>query len=183
VVAVKARIPDIGDSFDPVTAGRAAIPRAGDSLNRGESEVGPIVSKRALNIMAGVVWYAGGVALLRKGTSLVLDAHELRPDESCAALAVSIGLVLGAVKAKFIFSGSCRRNLTRIAGLAEPRALQFFRPGFFVALAAMILSGVLLSRLAQVHYSLLCAVAALDLTIAVALLGSSYVFWKRRAFS
>jgi hypothetical protein len=80
--------------------------------------------------MAGVVWYAGGVALLRKETKLVLDAHELRPDESCAALAVSIGLVLGAVKARFIFSGSCRRNLT----------------------------------------------------IAVALLGSSYVFWKRRAF-
>jgi len=140
------------------------------------------VSKRTLNILAGVVWYAGGVALLRKAVSLLLEAHALRPDQEGPAVVVAVGLLLGAAKARFLFSRSCRRNLARIAELVDPKVWQFFKPGFFVALAVMILSGALLSRLAQVNYPLLCAVAALDLTIAVALLSSSYVFWQRRAF-
>jgi hypothetical protein len=53
----------------------------------------------------------------------------------------------------------------------------------FFFLALMISAGATLSRVAQDNYLLLCAVAALDLTIAVALLGSSYVFWQQKAFA
>jgi len=43
----------------------------------------------------------------------------------------------------------------------------------------MIITGATLSNLAHGNYPLLIAIAALDLAIAVALLGSSYVFWER----
>jgi hypothetical protein len=52
-----------------------------------------------------------------------------------------------------------------------------------LALAVMIATGATLSRLDHSNYPFLIAVATLDLSLAVALLGSSYVFWKRRAFS
>ena len=84
---------------------------------------------------------------------------------------------------RFIFSKSCRKNLDRIAALEQPKVWQFFRPGFFLALAVMIAAGASLSRLAQGSYPFLIAVATLDLALAVALLGSSIVFWQRKAFS
>ena len=106
----------------------------------------------------------------------------LRPTHNWPALVILFGLLLGGLKARFLFNRSCRKNLARIAKLAEPKFWQFFKPSFFFFLALMILTGVLSSRLAQGNYLLLCAVAALDLTIAVALLGSSYIFWQQKAF-
>jgi hypothetical protein len=50
-------------------------------------------------------------------------------------------------------------------------------------LALMILTGATMSRLAQGHYRSLIAVGALDLSLAMALLGSSIVFWQQRAFA
>jgi hypothetical protein len=97
--------------------------------------------------------------------------------------AVGTALLLGGLKARFLFSKSCDRNLARIAALDRPRIWQFFNPGFFVALAVMILTGAASSRLAHNHYSLLLGVAVLDLGIAIALLGSSHVFWREKAFS
>jgi hypothetical protein len=52
-----------------------------------------------------------------------------------------------------------------------------------VALAVMIAAGASLSRLAQGSYPFLISVAVLDLAIAVALLGSSIVYWQQRAFA
>jgi hypothetical protein len=46
----------------------------------------------------------------------------------------------------------------------------------------MILAGATLSRLAHNNYAFLIGVGILDISIAVALLGSSYVFWKQKAF-
>lgn len=144
--------------------------------------MGLTVSRRTLNILAGVVWVVGGVVLLLKGGSLLLEASALKPAHSWPAFVIVLGLLLGGVKARFLFSRSCRKNLARIANLAKPKFWQFFKPSFFFFLALMILAGALSSRLAQGNYLLLCAVATLDLTIAVALLGSSYVFWQQKAF-
>jgi hypothetical protein len=57
--------------------------------------------------------------------------------------------------------------------------LTIFQAAFFVFLLLMILYGATISNLAHGDYFFLLAVAALDFTIAVALLGSSHVFWKR----
>jgi hypothetical protein len=138
------------------------------------------VSRRTLKILAAIAWYIGGIVLLLKGASLLLEAEQLRPSGFWPWPATAIGLLLGGLKAKFIFIRSCRRNLDRIAALQQPKIWQFFRPVFFAALAVMILAGAVLSRLAHNGYPWLIGVATLDLALATALFGSSYIFWKRR---
>ena len=141
-----------------------------------------VASTRSLKIVAALVWYAGGTSLLLKGSSLLVEANALKPGAGWPWLAAVVGLFLGGLKARLLFNRSCQRNLERIAALDRPRVWQFFRPGFFVALTVMILVGVTLSRLAHNNYPFLIGVAILDLGIGIALLGSSYVFWKQKAF-
>ena len=64
----------------------------------------------------------------------------------------------------------------RIAALDEPQLWQAFRPGFYFFLTAMVLLGAALSRLAVGSYPALLAMVILDISIAVALLGSMWVF-------
>ena len=141
-----------------------------------------IASTRWLKILAALVWYVGGIVLLLKGGSLLVEAEALIPEQNWPWLAVVAGLFLGGLKAKFLFSESCQKNLDRIAALERPKPWQFFRPGFFVMLTVMILAGATLSRLAHNNYPFLISVGTLDLSLATALLGSSYVFWKHKAF-
>ncbi|OVE73547.1 hypothetical protein BVX94_03545 [bacterium B17] len=133
-----------------------------------------------LKALAAVTWYAGGGILLWKGSKLAMEAYSLRPGELSVWVSVGLGLFAGAVKVRFIFSRTCRKNLVRIDKLIEPRLWQFFRPRFFVFLTLMITLGSCLSRLSHGNYVLLLCVAVLDLSISTALLGSSYVFWKSK---
>ena len=116
--------------------------------------------------------------MLWKGSELAMEAYNLRTGEFWTWAAVGLGLLAGVLKTRFIFARICRKNLARINKLIEPRLWQFFRPRFFAFLALMITLGASLSRLSHGNYALLLCVAALDLSIATALLGSSYVFWK-----
>jgi len=141
-----------------------------------------VVSARSLNVLAALTWYIGGLVLLLKGSSLLGEADALKPEQVWPWLGAVVGLLLGGLKAKYLFGKSCRKNLARIAALDQPKIWQFFRPGFFLFLALMILTGATLSRLAHDNYAFLIVMAILDLGIAIALLGSSYVFWKQKAF-
>jgi hypothetical protein len=143
----------------------------------------PFTSARTLNFLAAFVWLAGALVLLIKSQSLVLEAIHLEPGWLWPGLAIGSSLIIGALKGKFIFSRSCHKNISRIASLSQPRLWQFFSPRFFLLLALMITTGVTLSRLAEGQYLFLLGVAAVDLTIAVALLSSSMVFWHRQAFT
>jgi hypothetical protein len=141
-----------------------------------------IVSNRILNILAAIVWYTGGIVLLLKGSNLLIDADTIKPEKYWPQLAAITGLFFGSLKARFLFNKSCQKNLNRIAALNRPRIWQFFRIRFFVALIIMITMSVILSGLVHNNYIILISVAILDLSISIALLGSSYVFWKQRAF-
>ena len=140
------------------------------------------VSARTLNILAALVWYAGGIVLLIKGSTLLVEAHTLRPEMYWIWIVIAAGLCFGSLKGKFIFSKSCQTNLVRIRSLDQPKVWQIFRPWFFVFLVAMITTGATLSRMAHNNYSFLIGVAILDFSIAVALLWSSNIFWKQKAF-
>jgi len=140
-------------------------------------------SARSLNILAAIVWHIGGVVLLLKGRSLLVEAGTLNPQQGWIWLAVIAAMFFGSLKARFLFSKSCRKNLNRIAALDKPKIWQCFRPGFFAALVIMIAAGATLSRLAQNNYPFLIGVGILDLSLAVALLGSSIVFWQQKAFA
>ena len=141
------------------------------------------VSHRTLKTLAALFWYVGGIVLLIKGCSLLLEAEGLHPHRFWPWASAAAALLAGALKSKFIFNTSCRRNLVRIAAIDRPKIWQFFRPVFFLFLSLMIFAGAMLSRLAHGNYPFLLGVAALDLTIATGLLGSSHVFWRRCASS
>ncbi len=114
-----------------------------------------------------------------KARSLLLEAESLNGAKIWPWLVVGAAVLLGSLKARFLFVKSCRKNMARIADLERPYPWQFFRPRFFVALAFMITAGATLSRLAHGNHPFLVTVAALDLSIATALLGSSFVFWQK----
>jgi len=141
------------------------------------------VSARTLRIIAALIWYIGALVLAIKGGSLLMEATALRPAGLWPLFAGASGLALGIIKARYIFRHSIHRNLNRIAGLGRPRIWQFYSPGFLIALTAMIAGGATLSRLAHGNYGFLLGVAALDISIATALLASSYIYWKAPAFA
>ena len=139
-----------------------------------------IVSRKTLKILAALLWYIGSIILLQKGSSLLSEAQVLKPEEGWPWQVAVLGVFLGGLKAKFIFNKSCQKNLDRITTLVKPRIWQFFRIRFFAALALMVLAGITLSLLAHNNYPMLISVGLLDLSIGIALLGSSYVFWKQK---
>jgi len=134
-------------------------------------------SKRTLVYLAAAVWYIGGIMLLRSGLELIVQIRSLKGGTLWPAIFIVLGIGLGVFQALVIFSSSCRRNLQRINLLENPRLWQFFRPGFFLALAIMITCGILMDRFSQGHYFVMLGVAAVDFALAVSLLGSSYIFW------
>ena len=140
------------------------------------------VSTRSLKILSALFWYVGGIVLLMKGSSMLLEANALKPDGVWCWYAAVLGFFLGALKVRFIFSKVCRKNLVRIYALEQPKIWQFFRPGFFMFLLLMIVLGASLSRAAHGNYPFLIGMAILDFSLAVALIGSSYVFWVHKPF-
>ena len=138
------------------------------------------VSKSTLKIVSGLVWFSGAIVLLLKGASLFEQAIASKPGEAWSWLAVAAALLIGGVKARYLFGGFCRKNLNRIAALDDPQLWQAFRPGFYLFLTAMVLLGAIFSRLAIGSYPALMALVVLDISIAVALLGSFWVFWQDR---
>ncbi len=137
-----------------------------------------VTSTSTLKKLAACVWYIGGIILAIKGSSLLVEANSLIPNSNWPWLAIIIGIFIGSLKAILLFNRTCKKNLNRIELLVQPMVWQFYKPKFFVVLTSMILVGLMLSKLAHGNYILLISVAILDISIAVALLGSSYVFWK-----
>ena len=141
------------------------------------------VNQRTLIIIAAIIWYGGGIVLLLKGGALINDAHALNPQSTWTYLAPILGIIVGLLKGRILFSRSCEKNIVRIKALDDPRIWQCFRPAFLIFLAIVIPTGAWMSRAAAGNFTLLCLVGALDLSIACALLSSSIVFWKSNAFS
>lgn len=139
-------------------------------------------SHRTLKILAVLVWIIGGVMLIRKGGELLIEAFSLNPIAAWIGFSIVLGVLLGSLKSKYLFVKSCRKNLARIDALEEPKLWQFYRPKFFFLLSLMIGTGVTLSRMAHGSFPFLLSVAALDISIATALLSSSVVYWQEKAF-
>ena len=139
-------------------------------------------SHRTLKVLAVSVWLIGGVMMVRKASELFIEAHVLSSTPAWVWLYILLGVLIGSLKAKFIFRKSIRKNLQRIETLVKPKFWQFYRLQFFIMLAVMISVGVMLSRFAHGNVPFLLGVAVLDLSIASALLISSLVFWEEKAF-
>lgn len=138
------------------------------------------VSHRTLYILAALTWYWGVSILLVKGHGLAGNAEDIKPEGGALFISWIGGVVLGLVKARYIFFRSARKNLDRISVLIKPRVWQFFKPRFFSQLVLMVMLGATLSRSAQGNYPFLISVAILDISIGTALLASSWEFWTRK---
>ncbi len=136
-------------------------------------------SPYTLKLLAALIWYIGALVLYIKSTSLLLRAEMINPGQYWIWLAVLSGLVLGGIKAKYLFKRLCFKNLTRIKALQQAKLWHFYRIHFFIFLFSMIMLGNFLSRLAQDNYAMLITMAIVELSVATALLGSSNCFWKK----
>jgi hypothetical protein len=58
------------------------------------------VPARTLNLLAVLVWIVGGLVLLRKGSSLLVEAEALQPDQVWPWLAAGAALSLGGIKGR-----------------------------------------------------------------------------------
>ncbi|MBU1667906.1 hypothetical protein KKC13_05760 [bacterium] len=136
------------------------------------------VNKSTLKILAAIVWYGGFIALSLKSYKLFSEAYSLDNNVFVLTMMLFFGLFLALLKTKYIFIKSCQKNLKRIAELKEPKVWQFYRVRFFIFLVSMIGLGAYLSSLAHGNYWFLLAVGVVDMALALALLLSSFKFWK-----
>jgi len=118
-----------------------------------------------------------------KGGVLIKNVSAIDAQSIWLYLAPILGIILGLLKGRFFFSRSCRKNIKRIKALSDPRIWQCFKPGMLIFLFIIIPIGAWMSRAAAGNVTFLCLVSTLDLSIACALLSSSIVFWKHKAFS
>ncbi|MCP4716060.1 MAG: hypothetical protein GY868_13165 [Deltaproteobacteria bacterium] len=140
------------------------------------------VTKGLLRIMAAIIWYCGGVVLTLKGGVMLKEAFVLDPGYGWIVLTALCGVGLGLIKAKFIFSHALTKNLKRIAELGLPvYPWQCYRLGFFIFLAVVITLSKFMTDWAAGHFLYLLLIAALDLSIATALLSTSFLFWRKPA--
>jgi len=138
-----------------------------------------IVSALVLKILAGLIWYIGGIVLLLKGKSLISQALLINAAQLWPFAIAGLGIIIGVLKARYLFIKNGRRNLARINALSNPKLWQFFRLRFFIFLTLMIITGALLSAAAQNNYHFLLAVAGLDFSLATALFISGYVYFEK----
>ena len=131
-----------------------------------------------LKLLAAIVWFCGFIALFLKSYSLLMDAHVLNPNQVWLLLAFLFGVIIGGLKAKYLFNPICIKNLKRIYALEQPKIWNCYRPQFFIFLFSMVTLGAYLSHIAQGSYWFLLVVAIIDASIASALLGSSFCFWS-----
>jgi len=137
-------------------------------------------SRRTLRLLASMVWYSGAVVLSYKSSRLLLEAQSINSNLAWIWLAVLAGIMIGVIKAKYLFKRVCIKNLERIEALKTPKFWQFYRTHFYFFLLAMIILGSFISRLSHGNYAALITMAIIEVSLATALLGSSSCFWKKQ---
>ncbi|MGK0217927.1 MAG: ferrochelatase [Planctomycetota bacterium] len=133
-------------------------------------------SIRALLYFAGLVWLAVGASLAARGVGMLAATRE-QSGENWARVAIVLGLLLGALKGKYVLSMSARRNRDRIRKLSAPRPWNVFGPKFYPLIGLMIGFGALLRWSARAGYVNWAPVAGLYLGIGAALAVSALVYF------
>ena len=128
--------------------------------------------------LAAMVWYTGVIVLITKSCTLLIEAYKGDTNLIYILMAFICGIVIGIIKAKYMFYNIGKRNINRINLLANPKLWQFYRKRFFVFLFSMITLGKFLAGAARGNNMALIALAVLETSIAFALLLISHCFWE-----
>ncbi len=137
------------------------------------------MNKNSLYALAGSLWALVGLFLIVRGAVMYQTALDTQ-NASQTALAVSITLsvLLGIIKGRFVLSKTARRNKSRIDSLEEPlKVHHVYTKSFYFLIAGMILLGVTL-RTFNEYLGGYVVVAAIYCGIGLALMVSSLVYWK-----
>lgn len=136
------------------------------------------VTNKQLKTMAFIFWFMGVLPLSIKAFLLFREAYLLDSDILKLSFYIFLGIIVALLKTKFIFIKSCRKNIQRIENLEKPKIWNFYRLGFFIFLATVIILGAVFSRLALGHYWALILVGIIDMSVGFALLLSGWLCKK-----
>ena len=137
------------------------------------------LSKNNLIYIAGSIWLMTGAFLIYRGSHLYqLAVSEQHSTQLNIIVSVLAGLIIGAIKGRFILSKTAGRNLNRIQSLEPPiKVHQVFTKSFYGFIFGMMLLGVLLRTMNEYLGGYL-VVAAIYCGIGTALIVSSLVYWR-----
>ena len=101
-------------------------------------------SSRAL--FGGIVWVLVGLSLAVRGT-LPFGVNAFKSDATWAAIALVLGLVLGAAKGYFVLKKTSVRNIARIASRPAPEPFWQISPPYLALLIPLMIGfGILLRK-------------------------------------
>jgi len=139
------------------------------------------ITKTFLINFAAFIWFCGGVVLVIKGCVMLKAAFALDPLMLWVVVTSAVGIIVGLIKAKFIFIHALKKNIKRIGNLSLPvYPWQCYRVGFFIFLAVVITLSKFMTSWSEGHFVYILLIAALDLSIATALLSTGFLFWQKQ---
>ena len=119
--------------------------------------------------------------LVIKGCVMLKAAFNLDSAIFLIVITVLCGVLIGLIKAKFIFTHALKKNLKRIQALSMPvYPWQCYRVGFFIFLATVITLSKFMTSWSEGHYVYIQLIAALGFSIATALLSTGFLFWRKK---
>lgn len=132
-----------------------------------------------------LIWGMIGLRLLSKGMMYFSLAHQSGDyfvsvssplKENLFSIWISISLLLGWIKGKFILTKSVDRMVRHIVSFDEPlKWKSLFPKSFFMVMFAMMLLGLSLKHLPLSDY----IKGGMDTTIATALLYGAWIFYRK----
>ncbi len=89
--------------------------------------------------LSGTLWMGIGIMLLTKGLRLLVTAG--KGEQTTLAL-VSVALLLGFIKGRFVLAKTVRRVVSRIASLPEVTFTNVYEKKYLILLSSMVALGV-----------------------------------------
>ena len=138
------------------------------------------MSRQLLTQIAGFIWVAVGLFLIYRGSGLYqLAIQEQNSNQETIIISLTLGIVLGIIKGKFVLSKTALRNRNRINQLIPPlKFYNVFSGSFYGFIAGMMLLGFLLREFNS-YLGGYVVVAGIHCGIGMALIVASRVYWKK----
>ena len=138
------------------------------------------MNKHSLYALAGSIWGLVGLFLMVRGVLMYQIALETQnATQSALAIAITLSIIMGVAKGRFVLSKTARRNKSRIEKIEGPlKVHHVYAMSFYFLIAGMILLGVSL-RAFNEYLGGYVVVGAIYCGIGLALMVSSLTYWKR----
>ena len=121
-------------------------------------------------LISGLIWGCIGVFLLFKGLQILT----VLKNQNLATLWISIGLLIGFIKGRFVLSKTVNRITKHIYSLSEPIALKDVYPlSYWILVSSMFAIGFFL-RLVPLEIR-----GFVDVTIGSALINGAMLYFKK----